>query len=58
MWFLKSGARDSGENFTGRWIIYGDEDELAAADFDDLLRGESPAFKKKAYEAVLNLKKR
>jgi hypothetical protein len=56
LYFLKQGAR--GENFTGRWIIYGDEDELTGADFEDLVRGESPAFRKKAYEAVLNLKKR
>lgn len=57
LWFLKHGARDSGENFTGRWIIYGDEDELTGADFDDLVRGESVAFKKRAYQAIMDLKK-
>lgn len=56
LWFLKQGAK--GENFTGRWVIYGDEDELMAADFEDLLRNETPAFRKKAYEAILNLKRR
>lgn len=55
-WFLQQGAK--GENFTGRWVIYGDEDELTGAAFEDLVRGESPAFRKKAYQAVLNLKKR
>jgi hypothetical protein len=58
LWFLKNGARESGENFTGKWIIYGDQDELTGADFDDLVRGESPAFKRKAYQAILDLKKR
>jgi hypothetical protein len=56
MFFLKKGAR--GDNFTGRWIIYGDDDDLSEASLDDLVRGESPAFKKKAIEAILNLKKR
>lgn len=56
LWFLKKGAK--GENFNGRWIIYGDDEELTGADFEDLVRGESPAFRKKAYQAVLNLKKR
>lgn len=58
LWFLKHGARDGGENYTGKWIIYGDEEELTGADFDDLVRGESIAFRKKAYKAVLDLKKR
>lgn len=59
LFFLEHGAREStGENYTGRWIIYGDEEELVAADFEDLLRGETIAFKKKAYDAILNLKKR
>lgn len=58
LWFLKHGARESGQNFTGKWIIYGDAEELAAADFEDLLRDEPFAFKKKAYQAVLDLKKR
>lgn len=58
LWFLKHGARDSGENFTGRWIIYGDSEELAAADFEDLLRGETFAFKRKAYQTLLDLKRR
>jgi hypothetical protein len=55
-WFRQHGAKD--ENFTGRWIIYGDEDELASASLDDLVRDESPAFRKKALEAILALKKR
>ena len=54
--FLKVGAK--GENFTGRWIIYGDDDDLAEASLDDLVRGESAAFKKKAIDAILNLKRR
>lgn len=58
LWFLKNGARNSGENFTGKWIIYGDSEELAAADFEDLLRDEPFAFKKKAYQAILDMKKR
>jgi hypothetical protein len=59
LWFLRHGAREKGhQNFTGRWIIYGDEDELVGADFDDLLRGETHAFRKKAYQAILDLKKR
>jgi hypothetical protein len=58
LWFLKNGARESGGNFTGKWIIYGDAEELTGADFDDLVRGESPAFKRKAYQAILALKKR
>lgn len=58
LWFLKHGARDSGENFTGKWILYGDEDEPAPADFEDLLKGETVAFQRKAYQAVLDLKKR
>jgi hypothetical protein len=56
MWFLQQGAK--GENFTGRWIIYGDDDDLAEASLDDLIRGESAAFKAKAIDAILNLKKR
>lgn len=56
IWFLQQGAK--GENFTGRWVIYGDEDELLPADFEDLVRGESPAFRQKAYQAILDLKKR
>jgi hypothetical protein len=56
LWFLKHGAK--GENFTGKWIIYGDEDDLASASLDDLIRGESPAFKKKAIDAILALKRR
>jgi hypothetical protein len=56
LFFLRQGAR--GENFTGRWIIYGDEDDLSSASLDDLIRGESPAFKKKAIDAILALKKR
>lgn len=55
LYFLRHGAR--GENFTGRWIIYGDDDDLTAS-LDDLIRDESPAFRKKALEAILNLKKR
>ncbi|GEC56807.1 hypothetical protein [Bradyrhizobium phage ppBeUSDA76-2] len=54
--FLRQGAK--GGNFTGRWIIYGDDDELSEASLDDLVRGESPAFKKKAIDAILALKKR
>ena len=56
LFFLRQGAK--GENFTGRWIIYGDEDDLTEASLDDLVRGESPAFKKKAIDAILALKKR
>jgi hypothetical protein len=56
LWFLRQGAK--GENFTGRWIIYGDDDDLAEASLDDLVRGESPAFKAKAIDAILNLKRR
>jgi hypothetical protein len=56
LYFLRHGAK--GENFTGRWIIYGDEDELTGADFEELVRGESPAFRQKAYKAILDLKKR
>lgn len=55
-WFLQAGAK--GENFTGRWIIYGDDDELMEASLDDLVRGETPAFKQKAIDAILNLKRR
>lgn len=55
-WFLQQGAK--GTNFTGRWIIYGDDEELTGADFEDLVRNESAAFRRKAYQAVLNLKKR
>jgi hypothetical protein len=58
LWFLKHGARDSGQNFTGKWIIYGEADDLTAADFEDLLRDEPFSFKRKAYQAVLDLKKR
>ncbi len=54
--FLKNGAK--GENFTPKWVIYGDDDDLTAADFNDLVRGESPAFRKKAYETILSMKKR
>jgi hypothetical protein len=56
LFFLRQGAK--GDNFTGRWIIYGDDDELNEASLDDLVRGESPAFKKKAIDAILALKKR
>lgn len=56
LYFLRAGAK--GENFTGRWIIYGDDDELSSASLDDLVRGESPAFRKKAIDAILALKKR
>jgi hypothetical protein len=56
LWFLQNGAK--GDNFTGRWIIYGDEEELLPADFEDLVRNESPAFRQKAYQAILDLKKR
>lgn len=54
--FLQQGAK--GENFTPRWVIYGDEDDLMEASLDDLVRGESPAFKAKAIDAILNLKRR
>lgn len=54
-YFLNAGAR--GDNFTGRWVIYGDDDELTAS-LDDLVAGESAAFKRKAIEAILSLKKR
>jgi hypothetical protein len=56
LWFLKQGAK--GENFTGQWVIYGDDDDLSSASLDDLVRGESPAFKKKAIDAILALKRR
>lgn len=55
--FLRRGA--AGDHVTGRWVIYGDEDDLyASASLDDLLAGESPAFRKRAIQAILNLKKR
>jgi hypothetical protein len=53
LWFLKRGARDSGENFTGKWIIYGDADELTGADFDDLLRGRDRCFQKEGIQSPL-----
>jgi hypothetical protein len=56
IWFLQQGAK--GENLTPRWVIYGDEDDLAEASLDDLVRGESPAFKQKAIDAILSLKRR
>lgn len=56
LFFLNKGAK--GDDFTGRWIIYGDDDDLYAGSLDDLVAGESPAFRKKAFEAILNLKKR
>lgn len=56
IWFLQQGAK--GENFTPRWVIFGDDDDLAEASLDDLIRGESAAFKQKAIDAILNLKKR
>lgn len=55
-WFRHAGAKDG--KFTGRWVIYGDEDELSEVSLDDLIRGENPAFKRKVLEAILNLKKR
>jgi len=55
-WFLKQGAK--GENFTGRWVIYGDDEDITAEDFENLLQGESLAFKKKAYDHILSMKKR
>jgi len=54
--FLKNGAR--GENFTPRWVIYGDEEELVAADFEDVVRDESPAFRKMAYKELMAFKAR
>lgn len=56
MYFLAKGAK--GENFTPNWVIFGDDGDLAAASLDDLIRGESLTFKKKAIDAILNLKKR
>lgn len=56
LYFLRAGAK--GENFTGRWVIYGDDEELTGADFEDLVKDESPAFRKKAYQAIIDLKKR
>lgn len=55
-YFLRQGAK--GTNFTGRWVIYGDDDELSSVSLDELVSGETPAFKKKAIDAILNLKKR
>lgn len=56
MWFRFKGAKDP--KFNGRWIIYGDEDELIPADIQALVENESPAFRRAAYQAILDLKKR
>lgn len=56
MYFLRAGAK--GDHFTGRWVIYGDDDDLYATSLDDLVAGESPAFKKRAIQAIMSLKKR
>ncbi|WP_024516796.1 transcriptional regulator [Bradyrhizobium sp. Tv2a-2] len=46
------------KSYTGRWIIYGERDDLDSVSFDDLVAGESPNFRRKAYEAILAMKKR
>ena len=55
-WFRLRGI--GGETYTGRWIIYGDDDELTDASLDDLVVGESPDFRRQAYQAILELKNR
>jgi hypothetical protein len=54
-WFKHKGAKNP--KFNGKWIVYGDEDELKPADFEELLQNESAAFRRAAYQAILDLKK-
>lgn len=57
--FLRAGAKHTDDTtFSGKWIIYGDGDDLTGMDFDDLVRNESAAFRQAAFQAVLDLKKR
>lgn len=46
------------KSYSGRWIIYGEKDDLGSVSFDDLMAGESPHFRQKAYQAILDMKKR
>lgn len=54
-WFKYAGAKDP--KFNGRWIIYGDEDELGVVDIQSLLQDEGPVFRRAAIRAILDLKK-
>jgi hypothetical protein len=52
-YFQLNGAK----GYSGKWIVYGDDDDLGDVSLDDLLHGESAALRREAIKAIMALKK-